>query len=232
MRHGGRRTRIVLLLALVAGLSYVASWNLAIGPGAGLVWKGAGVGLLAVYAALQARDADGWLVCAVMALGALGDVLIKTAGLTVGAVPFAVGHVVAVSLYLRNRRDTLAPGHRLFALLVVPVTVEVAAMLPSDRSAVPGIAFYALLLSIMAATAWISRFPRSRVGIGAILFVASDLLLFARLGPLADAPWAGVAVWVLYFGGQLLICVGVTATLAADPRIEVAPAGLRSPTID
>ncbi len=44
-----------------------------------MAWKGAGVALLAVYAALKARNLDGWLICAVMAFGALGDVLLEAA---------------------------------------------------------------------------------------------------------------------------------------------------------
>jgi uncharacterized membrane protein YhhN len=34
----------------------------------------------------------------------------------------------------------------------------------------------------MAAAAWSSRFPRYRVGAGAVLFVISDWLIFSRMG--------------------------------------------------
>ena len=37
-------------------------------------------------------------------------------------------------------------------------------------------------VAIMAATAWVSRFPRYRTGIGAMAFLASDLLIFAGGG--------------------------------------------------
>ena len=53
-----------------------------------------------------------------------------------------------------------------------------------------------------------------QVGLGALMFVASDLLLFARAGPLASATWISAPIWSLYFAGQALICVGVVRTLA------------------
>jgi len=70
----------------------------------------------------------------------------------------------------------------------------------------------------MAASAWLSRFPRRQVALGAAMFVASDLLIFARMGPLAGvAPgWVGFAVWGLYFAGQALVCVGVVRALTRN----------------
>ncbi|WP_374139868.1 hypothetical protein [Sphingomonas sp. 32-62-10] len=57
--------------ALIAGASYLpADWLLADGPLL-VAWKGAGVALLALWAARQARSLDGWLLAAIMALGVL-----------------------------------------------------------------------------------------------------------------------------------------------------------------
>jgi uncharacterized membrane protein YhhN len=201
--------RGVLIASIIAGVSYVAAWGLHLPPTADLTWKGLGVGLLAVYAALKARSLDGWLLVAVMAFGALGDVLLGAAGLTVGALAFLVGHLIAIGLYVRNRRDTLSRSQLALAVVIVPATVIIAYLLPADRAGAPGVALYALGLSLMAATAWTSRFHRFRVGIGAVMFVVSDLLIFARAGPLPDSFAVGLAVWGLYYFGQLLICVGV-----------------------
>ena len=204
----------LLRAAVLAGLSYVAIWGLGFGPTVMTIWKGAGVGLLALWVAMLARDQDGWLLAAVMAFGAAGDVLLETAGLMTGAAAFAIGHVLAIRLYARNRRVALTVSQRVLALLIVPVTVGAAYLLPADRSTATGIAVYAFLLSLMAAMAWTSRFPRYRTGIGAMMFVASDLLIFARLGPIADTVTVGVAVWLLYFVGQWLIAVGVREGIA------------------
>ena len=65
-----------LLASLILGISYFFAKDSAV-PGLYLVaWKGAGVALLAVYALLQGVGRDGRLLAGVMALGALGDVLI------------------------------------------------------------------------------------------------------------------------------------------------------------
>jgi uncharacterized membrane protein YhhN len=199
----------LLRAAVIAGLSYLASWGLGFDASIMTAWKGAGVGLLALWAVVLARCRDGWLLAAVMAFGAAGDILLETTGLMTGAVAFAIGHALAIWLYARNRRPSITPSQRMLAILIIPVTVVAAFMLPADRSNAMGIACYALLLSIMAAMAWTSRFSRYRTGIGAMMFVASDLLIFARLGPIADTVTVGAAIWLFYFVGQWLIAVGV-----------------------
>ena len=216
--------RLALAAAVVGGVSYIASWNLGLGEAASLAWKGSGVGLLAVYAALQARSRDGWLICALMAFGAAGDVLLGPAGPIGGGLAFLVGHLIAIWLYWRNRRPQTSLSQRLLAIVLIPATVAIAWMLSADRALAPGVALYALGLSGMAAFAWVSCFPRRTVAAGGLMFLVSDLLIFARMGALESQAWIGYAIWSLYFGGQLLIVLGVTRTLARDP----VPAGTPS----
>lgn len=203
---------IVLAASVAAGVSYIASWDLGLSQAASLTWKGLGVGLLAVYAALKAKDLNSWLITAVMALGCAGDVLLGIQFI-VGAVAFLLGHGVAIALYLRNRRKMIQRSQLALAVLLVPATVFIAFMLPEDRAGAPGVAFYTLGLSLMAATAWTSRFPRFTVGIGALLFLISDLVIFAKMGPLPETFLTGLAVWVPYYGGQLLIAVGAVGAI-------------------
>lgn len=201
--------RWTLIASVIAGVSYVATWFVDLPTGLETAWKGAGVALLAVHAALRARNLDGWLLAGVMAFGAGGDVLLETHGLTVGAVSFLVGHVVATFLYLRHYgRGSVAP------LLVVPVVVSASRLLSSGNN---GVTAYSLFLAVMAATALMSRFPRNSVGLGALMFVISDLLIFARTGPLPNTLVTGLAVWGLYYFGQLLICTGAARELES-PR--------------
>ena len=202
------RNRLVLILALIAGASYyLTHWFPMEGAG-GVVWKGLGVGLLALWAALQARSTDGWLIAAVLALGALGDVLLETHGLTVGALAFLAGHLVAVMLYLRNRQ-----GPYWHAAVIAVAVAGISYLMPADRAAAPGIALYALGLGAMAGTARISRFPDKIVALGALLFVVSDVLIFARTGPLSDSALPGLLIWPTYFAGQALIAWGVVTAL-------------------
>lgn len=203
---------LVLAASVVAGVSYVASWGLELSTPASLTWKGLGVGLLAVYAALKARDLNGWLLTAVMTFGMLGDVLLGV-NFIVGALAFLVGHLIAIGLYLRNRRKVVQKSQLALAVVLVPATVFISYMLPADRAGAPGVALYSLGLALMAATAWTSRFPRFTVGIGAMMFLVSDLLIFARMGPLPDNFAVGLGVWGLYYGGQLLICMGAVGAI-------------------
>lgn len=216
-----RLARWALIGSIIGGVSYIAAWGLELPAPLDLAWKGTGVGLLALYAALQARDRNGWLLAAVMTLGFLGDVLLGVQFI-VGAVAFLIGHVVAIGLYLTNRRPALGRSQRALALLLVPAAVVIAFLLPADRAAAPGVAFYTLGLSLMAATAWTSRFPRFRVGAGALMFLVSDLVIFAKMGPLPDTFLTGLAVWVPYYFGQMLICVGVVGALKA-PNLSSRP---------
>ena len=215
--QGGAAGRAVLAAAIAAGVSYLAADHLSLAPAVSLAWKGAGVGLLAAYAALKARSPDGWLICLVMAFGAAGDVLLGPGGFIVGGGAFLVGHLVAIALYQKNRRAGLTAADWMLAAAFVVATVALAYSLPADRASAPGVALYAAGLAIMAASAWLSRFPRRGVALGALMFVVSDLLIFARMGPLSGAAWAGFAIWGLYFGGQALVCVGVVRTISPDP---------------
>lgn len=214
--------RLALAAAFVGGVSYLAAGAVATPAWAHTVWKGSGVALLAVYAALRARSLDGWLIAAVMALGAAGDVLLEVIGLTRGALAFLAGHLVAIGLYGRNLRPGTPKPAWLAAAGFALFVAAVAFALPADRAAAPGMAAYALALGLMAAMAWLSRFPREMTAAGALGFVVSDLLIFAHGGPLAGQAWVSPAIWVLYFGGQALIVLGVMRTLATPPESAAA----------
>ncbi|MGJ3648766.1 lysoplasmalogenase family protein [Sphingomonas sp. GlSt437] len=204
---------LVLAAALLAGISYFVAWRLLPHGSLIIAWKGAGVGLLALWALLSAPGSEGRWFAVVLALGALGDVLIEAVGLTAGALAFLAGHVLATAFYLRHRRAApfwdLAPI-ALGRLLIIPL---LAFLFPDDRSAAPGIALYATGLGAMAASAWVSRFPRKLVSRGALFFAVSDLLIFARLGPLRDSVVPGLLIWPLYFAGQAMIAIGVVGSL-------------------
>lgn len=209
-------TRAIWWAALLAGASFmlavVNGWS---GPGI-IAWKGAGVALLALWAAVQARSTDGWMIAGVMALGAAGDVLLDAQGLETGGLAFAAGHVLAVILYLRNRRPALSTSQRLLGWLLVPLSVAIVWLLLAGQGGWWHGAIYTAFVAAMAAVAWISRFPRYRTGLGAILFLVSDLLIFARLGGAVPDATARLLIWPLYFGGQALIVWGVVRTLRGE----------------
>ena len=201
-----------LLASLVAGISFyfVRSSHL---PGLyQMGWKGAGVALLAVYALVRHKGADSRQIAAVMAFGALGDVLIELQ-LEWGAIAFLVGHLIAIHLYWRHRRLATTPSQKAAGLAMLVLIPLIAWSLPADRAAAPGILLYSTGLAAMTAMAWTSSFPRYQVGIGAVMFAVSDLLIFARLGPLAHSILPDLLIWPLYYFGQFLICTGVIGEL-------------------
>lgn len=217
--------RLALVASIVGGVSYVASWDLGLPHVWAMAWKGTGVGFLALYAGLRARTTDGWLLAAVMALGTLGDVLLNSANMVPGGVAFLLAHLTAIGLYSRNLRPRPGAPAYACAMGLVGVTAAIAYVLPSDRAGALGVAIYAAACALMAAFAWLSRFPRAWVGLGGLMFVVSDLLIFARMGPLAGQGWVGFGVWSLYYGGQLLIGLGVARALASD-KIRLARTAL------
>ena len=206
------RTTWLVILALLAGAGFWFVGQHTIPRLPWIVWKGVPVGLLTIWAALNARGRDGWLITAVMALGTLGDVLLELSQVW-GGVAFLAGHLTAAILYLLHRRTKPTPSQIALSLVLLIGVPLIAFLLPADRTAAPGIAIYATALAVMAASAWISRFPRYRVGLGAVMFVASDLLIFAKMGPLSGSLIPIVLIWPLYVGGQTLIAWGAVTTL-------------------
>jgi uncharacterized membrane protein YhhN len=206
---------LIFVAALIAGISYYWADGWLTDDWLLTAWKGKGVGLLALWAALRARNRDGWLMALVLALGATGDVLLDALGLIEGAVAFLAGHLVAIWLYLRHRRSGVA-GNPMIAGAIALLTAIIAFALPDARGEAPGIALYALGLGAMAGAAWTSRFPRVTVGLGAMLFVLSDLLIFARMGPMAGSALPGLLIWPTYFAGQALIAWGVVRALVRE----------------
>lgn len=213
--------RPLLLLSIVAALAfYYLRWQP--WPEAYLIpIKGAAVGLLAVYLWLSHSSPDARLMAWAFAAAALADMAIEIS-FTVGGVLFFAYHVMALGVYLRNRRPSLTPSQKWTVVALFLLTPLIVWFLPADRVQAPNLALYAFALGGMAGSAWASVFPRYRVGAGAALFVLSDLLLFAEFGPLQDSVIPRVMVWPLYYLGQLLIAVGVAQTLRKrDPELRI-----------
>ncbi|HEX9963856.1 MAG TPA: lysoplasmalogenase family protein [Allosphingosinicella sp.] len=204
-----KAARLLVVLSALFGLLYPLTWALPLPPAAAIAAKGAGVGLLALAAALRARGTDGWLLAALLALGALGDVLLEIE-FAAGAAAFAAGHVCAIALYLHHRRRAGPAGWAVAALLVVAAAAVPGLLLQGRPEQVPFI-LYGLLLGGMAATAWLSRFP-FLVPLGATMFVASDILIAARIGMAGNLLGQNLAIWLLYYAGQVLIFAGVISS--------------------
>ena len=219
--------RPLLLASIAAALAfYYLRW----GPWPELYLiplKGAAVGLLAVYLWLRHGSPDARLMAWAFGAAALGDMALEIeTDRLIGGLLFFAYHVMAMGVYLRNRRPELTPSQKAAVAAMLVLTPAIAWLLPADRAQAANTALYALALGAMAASAWASVFPRYRVGAGAALFLLSDLLLFAEMGPLQGHIVPQVMVWPVYYLGQLLIAVGVAQTLRKrDPELRIVVNG-------
>lgn len=215
--------RPLLLASIAAALAfYYFRW----GPWPELYLiplKGAAVALLAIYLWQRHFSPDARLMAGAFGAAALGDMAMEIFyGRTIPGLLFFAYHVIALTVYLRNRRPSLSPSQKGAVVAMLLLTPLIAWLLPADRAQAPNIAIYGLALGAMAAGAWASVFPRYRVGAGAALFLVSDLLLFAEMGPLQGSIVPQILVWPIYYLGQLLIAVGIAQTLRKrDPELRI-----------
>ena len=213
--------RPLLLASVVAAAAYFYLRSADVPEILAIAVKGAAVGLLAAYAFLRHSSPDARLLGWAFAMCALGDIAIEYS-FQIGGLLFFLGHAFAIALYLRHRRERLTGTQKAAAAALLVLTPIIIYALPYDRQIAWSAGIYGLALGGMAASAWASSFPRYRVGTGAALFVASDLLLFAAMGPLAQSDIPRLLVWPLYYLGQFLICVGVLRTLRKrDPELKI-----------
>ncbi|MEY2883755.1 MAG: hypothetical protein RL490_1479 [Pseudomonadota bacterium] len=211
-RPEGRKrlaSAVPLLLSLLFGLAYpLVDARL---PGfAAIIAKGAGVGLLALAAALARH----WWLAAIMACGAVGDVLLELPGLfLIGAGAFAIGHGIAMVFYARQRRAGLVTLDRVAATALIGFGLAMPALVMPAGASIGPLMLYAVLLCGMAVAALLSRFAPYGTGLGALLFVISDTLIFIRMGgAFVGSPLIhGLIIWYSYYLGQALIFAGVMA---------------------
>lgn len=214
-KHALIEHRPYLVLSLLFAITYFFMMDGKVGGSWLALWKGAGVGFLAIYAVHRGRGRDGVLISIVMTLCALADVTIQFSFLAGGAI-FAIGHMVAIGLYVSNRRERTSGSQKAAGVALLVTTPVLAGTLtyPLDNWWLA--ALYAALVGAMAGAAWTSRFPRYRVGVGALLFVVSDLVLFAQEAGHVSRDLSDWLVWPLYYSGQFLIATGVIQTIRKE----------------
>ena len=188
--------------------------------------KGSAVAFLALYCWMRHTSKSAQLLTGALVVAAIGDMAIMF-DLIAGGAAFFVAHVIIIVMLLRHRRPPLEGRDSAIFIALLLGTPFVAYFLPYDERLSWPVAIYALALGGMAAGAWASDFPRVRVGAGAILFVISDLLIFAGLGPLSGSQIPEYLVWPIYYLGMFLLTVGVVTTLRKrDPELRVVPGGV------
>lgn len=173
-----------------------------------ILLKGGAVALLAIYALLRHPSADARILALALAFGAAGDMAIELWEPDGGAL-FIGEHLLLIWLFLRHPRQAPTPSQRAASLALLIGTPVISYLL----SGMLPVALYGIALGAMAASAWSSSFPRYRVGIGAVLFVVSDWLIFSDLGSPEPSDLRHILVWPVYYAAQFLVATGVIQTL-------------------
>ncbi|WP_379921324.1 lysoplasmalogenase family protein [Erythrobacter sp. R86502] len=209
-----------LLASIVCATGFYFLRDNPIGEGVwGYVLKGGSVLLLALYVALRTpKDEnryDGMLLMGALLFASAGDVAIEL-DLFVGALFFAAAHCVAIILFLKNRHGRPSAVQKLMSMALLLGT-PITSYLLSGRLEV---GIYGCFLGAMASAAWMSHYPRYRVGTGAVLFVMSDWLIFSQMGALDLATLPDILIWPLYYAGQVMIATGIVQCLRGEQPVR------------
>jgi len=206
-----------LLGSLLVALSWWAFGDSDMVPGLfKIVWKAIPLAMLAIYAFQRHLGSDGTILSGMLAIAAMADGMSQLA-YTAAATLMAFSFLLAIWLYSRNRRDHVVFSQKLLAGVLIGILPALAWFLLMGEIGQVVVTGYALLLGIMAAMAWTSRFSRYRVGLGAVLLVIAGLMFFAITGPiLRGSPLLTILIWPIYYAGQLMIATGVVGRMRRD----------------
>ncbi|MET8092605.1 lysoplasmalogenase [Micromonospora sp. NPDC005220] len=225
------RSRTVLIAFLVVTAANLLA-NAAGGGLALLLTKPLLMPLLAGYLWLSSAERGARpdrLLLAGLAFATGGDVALMLDGtgwFLAGMACFLGTHLCYLAAFTRHgaatalRRPPLVAVPLGYALLTVVALTWMWAGLTDAGLAVP-VAGYALALAAMASTATTQGW---RVGLGAALFLGSDLLIAAGVAEVAQPPGAPVLVMATYAAGQALIVTGRAARASTPPSAPVTPA--------
>jgi hypothetical protein len=198
-----------LLASMACAVAWVALRGSAV-PGLYLlVLQAAPLLLLAAYAALRHRGNDTRSLAGMLALQGIGSALMDYAP-GIGLNALLLAYLIGLTMFLVHRRAVMDGGRKASALALTLGTPALC-FFAAERAGVGVPLFLGLALGGMAASAWISTFPRSRVGLGAALIVAGNVLAIAALGLEGGA--IALAAWPLFYVGNLVLATGVTGEL-------------------
>ncbi len=205
--------RPFLFISLAFGLSYPLSNLINLPDILIIIWKMAAVGCLALYALRNHSHGSFLILASFLSVYALGDGFVEF-DILWGGIAFAIGHIIAILFFLKYRRPSLSFSQKLL-VFTLPIITPLIAYMITNTAEESGLdaAIYIALLAMMASAAWASSFPRYRTGLGTILFIISDLLLFLRFGLSPDIFWLNLMVWYSYYFGVFLMATGIVQTL-------------------
>lgn len=175
--------------------------------------------LLAISVFAARKGLASQMVGTALAISAVGDMLLVTVGSAAGGLTFAIAHVLAGYAYAKNRRES-NPAALWIAASAVPLIAVVSSYLVlhgSDQNIL--MSLFPLISGSMAALAILSRFPLWLSGLGAAIFVASDVLFLADLGVLQHSGEWGFLTWASYAVGYAMVARGAASFSTTEGNI-------------
>ncbi len=216
--------RLAIVLGVLYWLSALARSGVAFQPLAELpkwlvvAWKGTFSACLALSVFSARNGQTGQLIATALAISAVADVLLVTVGLVASGVAFAAAHGFAIMAYARERDADVSTGRLIMALMIPVIAVALSIFALGNSGANIGIGFFPIISGTMAAMAVISRFPLRLNGLGATIFVASDVLVFVDIGVLQNSGTFGWLTWACYAGGYILVARGAIVYQSSSLR--------------
>lgn len=223
--HGGKLGTAYAAMLVIGGTywltamarSGIAFEHLADLPSTLIVsWKGSCAAGLALLVLLRTSGDTRVFLGGSLALIAVADVLLATRGLMSGGTVFVLAHMVAIIGYIRLRSRQLSAVILMLAFAVPVLAVVGVALAVTAKSMHPIHLAYPAISGTMAACALISRFNRWKCGLGASLFVLSDVLFFWDFGFYDGSGALGWLVWPAYFTGIALIAAGAIEGIPSE----------------
>jgi uncharacterized membrane protein YhhN len=203
-----------LYIALALGALYGAAFCYRDRGLTGLLVKTGSTALLALYAFVEGGPL---LLVAGLAASAVGDAFLAGKAerwLLPGMGAFFLAHAFYVALFWQLGEGSLDLPVKLAQAVLVFAGVTFAFwLMPSVDKPMrnPVIAYTAVILMMGAAAISLPDAYRL-VSLGALMFIASDVILslqlFRKPPELPASVPSSLAVWILYFGGQVLISWG------------------------
>jgi uncharacterized membrane protein YhhN len=204
----------VQVLSLAFSLGYLFVLPAHPYPGRPIV-KGLSIATLAILPWISRPACDrghALLLSAALILSSIGDVFLDVEPerlFVYGLGAFLLAHLAYIALFARFRigpRDL--PSSRRFWITATLVYVVLISfwLVPGLGPLQAPVAVYICVITLMAATALISRF-HWRAAAGALLFLTSDSLLAVAKFK-TPFPARGYLIWATYYAAQYLIVIG------------------------
>lgn len=225
--------RIFWVLAVILGLTYwfgaMARSNIAfhgltaLNPALIIVWKLLCAGFLTMSVGLVTRSKPMILLTASLSMIVIADFLLAIGHVTIAGGVFVLAHIIAICAYAasnKNREDIASkdiPHLMKWGPWLIPLTVFIGAIFIVKTTDLPAVlAFFPVFSAMSSSFAIRSRFPTILTGMGAAIFMLSDIVFV--IGSIGGGPASvGWIVWFCYFVGLALIARGAFEYSAAKP---------------